>query len=134
MTHPTRQLIQKYYDAFNRGDMQEFLDLLTDDVEHAINQGGVERGKDAFAKFMDSMNDHYREQIQDLVVMVDETGARAAAEFKVKGTYLKTGAGLPAARGQSYLLPVGAFFTIRGGKVARVTNYYNLQSWLEMVK
>jgi ketosteroid isomerase-like protein len=28
---------------------------------------------------------------------------------------------------------VGAFFEVRDGKVARVTNYYDLQSWLQQV-
>ncbi len=41
--------------------------------------------------------------------------------------------GLPEARGQTYELPVGAFFEIRDGKVARVTNYYNLNDWIAQV-
>jgi hypothetical protein len=28
---------------------------------------------------------------------------------------------------------VGAFFELTGGQVQRVTNYYNLQDWLQMV-
>lgn len=127
------QLIERYYSAFNRGDMHGFLALLTDDVEHEINQGGVEIGKAAFARFMERMNLHYREQVLDLVIMTEAKGQRVAAEFNVQGTYLKTDPGLPEARGQTYLLPVGAFFTIRDGKVARVSNYYNLQTWLKMV-
>jgi steroid delta-isomerase-like uncharacterized protein len=38
-----------------------------------------------------------------------------------------------AARGQRYVLPAGAFFDIRDGRIARVTNYYNLQDWLRQV-
>ena len=34
--------------------------------------------------------------------------------------------GLPAAHGQTYVLPGGAFFDVRDGRIARVTNYYNL--------
>jgi steroid delta-isomerase-like uncharacterized protein len=49
------------------------------------------------------------------------------------GTYLHTDEGLPAAKGQHYRLPGGAFFHIRDGKIARVTNYYNLQEWLRQV-
>jgi steroid delta-isomerase-like uncharacterized protein len=40
---------------------------------------------------------------------------------------------LPEARGQSYSLPAGAFFDVRGGKIARVTTYYNLQEWIRQV-
>ena len=44
-----KQLIEQYYQAFNNGDMDTFLSLLTDDVLHDINQGGREQGKEAFA-------------------------------------------------------------------------------------
>ena len=60
-------------------------------------------------------------------------GTRAAAEFVIHGEYLKTDPGLPEAAGQTYVLPVGAFFEVRGGKIARVTNYYNLAEWTRQV-
>lgn len=129
----TKQLIEQYYQAFNQGDMATFLSLLTDDVVHDINQGSREQGKAAFADFMQKMNHHYREQLADIVVMATEDGARAAAEFVVHGEYLATDEGLPDANGQTYCLPAGAFFDVRDGKVARVTNYYNLGDWVAQV-
>ena len=129
----SEQLIQSYYAAFNAGDMDKFLSLLTDDVIHDINQGGREVGREAFALFMARMNRHYREQITDIVVMVNADGSRASAEFVVHGEYLSTDEGLPEAKGQRYELPAGAFFTIRDGKVARISNYYNLQDWIAQV-
>ena len=130
----TRKLIEKYYAAFNKGDMRTFLGMLDGEVVHDINQGGTEVGTEAFARFMDKMNSHYREQVADLVVMASEDGRRAAAEFKIMGVYLKTDDGLPEARSQSYTLPVGAFFEIENNLIKRVTNYYNLQAWLNMVQ
>jgi steroid delta-isomerase-like uncharacterized protein len=127
------QLIERYYQAFNNGDMDTFLSLLTDDVVHDINQGDREQGKEAFTKFMQKMNHHYREQLENIVVMANADGSRAAAEFVVLGEYLNTDEGLPEAKGQTYRLPAGAFFDIRDGKVARVTNYYNLGDWIEQV-
>ena len=127
-------LIQAYYAAFNQGDMDAFLALLTDDVLHDINQGARETGREAFGRFMVRMNAHYRENLTDLVVMANDDGTRAAAEFTVNGTYLATDEGLPEANGQTYVLPAGAFFAIRDGKVARVTNYYNLEDWVAQVK
>ena len=49
------------------------------------------------------------------------------------GRYLKADPGLPAAHGQIYRLPAGAFLEVDGGLITRVTMYYNLQDWLKQV-
>lgn len=133
MSQATVQLLQDYYDAFNRQDMDAFLAMLTDDVVHDVNQGDREVGKQAFTAFMDRMNAHYKEQIVDIAIMTNDAGDRAAVEFVVLGEYLSTDEGLPEANGQTYRLPAGAFFEIRDGKVARITNYYNLEDWVAQV-
>lgn len=133
MHQATVNLLQQYYGAFNRQDMDAFLELLTEDVIHDINQGGRETGRQAFSQFMDRMNRHYREQIVDIEITTNASGNRAAVEFRVLGEYLSTDEGLPEANGQTYDLPAGAFFEIREGKVARITNYYNLQDWIAQV-
>jgi steroid delta-isomerase-like uncharacterized protein len=128
------EIINAYYAAFNAGDMDAFLALLTDDVAHDINQGERQTGKQAFATFMGHMNRCYRENLTDIVIMASADRTRAAAEFTVNGEYLATDEGLPEANGQTYVLPAGAFFDIRDGKVARVTNYYNLPDWIAQVE
>ncbi len=134
MQSETRDLIERYYAAFNRDDAAGMLECLTEDVAHDINQGERQSGKDAFAAFLAHMDRCYRERLTDIVIMVDETGARAAAEFVVHGEYLVTDEGLPEAQGQTYVLPVGAFFDIAGGKIARVSVYYNLADWTRQVE
>ena len=129
----TRALIAAYYDAFNRADTPAMEAMLHDDFEHHVNEGGVRKGKATFAEFNRHMTESYRETLTDIVVMTSEDGARAAAEFVVNGTYLKTDPGLPEARGQTYRLPAGAFFAIRDGRIARVTTYYNLAEWMRQV-
>ena len=133
MSQKTINLIEQYYVAFNNADMDAFLSLLTDDVIHDINQGRREIGKEAFKQFMACMNFNYKEQLVDMVIMATPDGTRAAAEFVVLGKYLQSDQGLPAAKGQEYRLPAGAFFDIRNDKVARVTNYYNLEDWIAQV-
>lgn len=128
-----KEIIAAYYSAFNRMDVESFLSLLTEDVEHFINQGKVEKGKTAFRDFMGVMDAHYQEKVVDLVIMESDNNNRAAAEFVIEGVYKKSQDGLPPARGQKYRIPVGAFFTLREGKVSRVTNYYNLQDWIDQV-
>jgi steroid delta-isomerase-like uncharacterized protein len=128
-----RDLIESYYAAFNRGDWEGMLERLSDDVAHDLNQGPREVGRDAFRRFLARMQRSYRERLEDIVVMVDADGRRGAAEYRVHGEYLATDEGLPPADGQTYVLPGGAFFDIRDGRITRVSNYYNLQDWLRQV-
>jgi len=65
--------------------------------------------------------------------MIAPSGKRAAAEFSVNGSYLKTSPGSPTARGQRYRLRAGTFFEIANGKIARVTTYYNAADWVRQV-
>ncbi|MDB6177109.1 nuclear transport factor 2 family protein [Paracoccus sp. Z330] len=129
----TAQLINTYFKAFNAGDTDDMLDLLHDDIEHHVNEGQIRKGKDLFASFNAHMTRCYREELTDMVIFVNDGGDRAAAEFVVNGTYLETDEGLPAAQGQTYRLPAGSFFSIRDGKIARVTTYYNLSDWMAQV-
>ncbi len=128
-----KSLIHEYYAVFNSGDREALLALLDDAVIHEINEGGVEIGKDAFRVFLSRMDRCYRETVEDLVVFSCDDPTKAAAEFFIRGEYLATDDGLPEATGQTYHLRVGAFFDLRDGKITRVTNHYNLQSWLRMV-
>jgi steroid delta-isomerase-like uncharacterized protein len=125
--------VRRYFDAFNRGDVEGMLAELTEDVAHHVNEGRVRRGKALFAEFCGHMTGCYREELTEMVVFAAPDGGRAAAEYVVNGTYLATDAGLPAAHGQTYRLPAGSFFTLRDGKIARVTTYYNLADWVAQV-
>jgi steroid delta-isomerase-like uncharacterized protein len=129
----TLALIANYYAAFNRGDWNAMLGCLADDVVHDLNQGPREHGREAFRAFLARMDASYSEQLRDIAVMASADGTRAAAEYIVHGTYKASDEGLPPARGQTYALPGGAFFEVRDGRIARVTNYYNLQDWIAQV-
>ncbi len=87
----------------------------------------------AFAEFYAHMNHAYKETLTDIVVFAADDGTRGAAEFVVNGRYLKTDPGLPEARGQTYVLPAGSFFSLKDGKISRVTTCYNLQDWIRQV-
>ena len=125
--------IHRYYAAFNAGDTAAMEALLSDDFEHHVNEGNIRKGVEKFREFNAHMTRSYRENLTDIVVMADDSGTRAAAEFVVNGTYLATDEGLPEAKGQTYVLPAGTFFTLKGGRIQRVTTYYNLQDWIRQV-
>jgi steroid delta-isomerase-like uncharacterized protein len=109
------------------------LACLSEDVVHDLNQGAREPGKAAFRAFMARMDRCYRERLEDLRFLASPDGAHAAAEYVVHGEYLADDEGLPPARGQRYVLPGGAFFDVRDGRLARVTNTYNLEDWIRQV-
>ena len=128
--HPT---IQTYFNAFNAGDVDCMLNCLDDAVAHHVNEGQVRIGKDAFRSFCQHMNECYREDLTDMVIFLNSDGSRAAAEYVVNGTYLKTDTGLPEARGQNYQLPAGSFFSLSNDKITRLVTYYNLADWTAQV-
>jgi len=129
----TAALIRDYYAAFNRGDTDTMLTFLTDDVIHDVNQGERRVGIEKFRAFNARMTHNYKEELKDIVVLVSKDATRAAAEFNVHGVYKNSEEGLPDAKGQTYVLPAGTFFAIRGDKIARVTTYYNLTDWITQV-
>lgn len=135
MTRATAEAtVAAYYAAFNAGDTAGMLETLHETFVHHVNEGTARLGKSAFAEFCAHMSETYKEDLQDIVIMANEAGTRAAAEFVVHGQYLKTDPGLPEAHGQRYVLPAGGFFTLQDGKITRVTTYYNLNDWMAQVR
>lgn len=128
-----REILSLYYAAFNRRDKQSMLDLLTGDVIHEPSQGGTRKGRDAFAEFLDHMSRCYEEEVFDPVYLAVPSGHRAAAEFMLRGTYLETDGGLPAATEPQYLIRARAFFELSEGMIARVSDHYNMSNWLAQV-
>ena len=129
----TGALIQRYYDAYNRGDIDGMLACVSDDVVHDVNQGERREGRDRFHAFCARMAHHYKETLDGITILVSADGARAAAEFNIRGAYLVSESSLPDATGQTYALPGGTFFAIRDGRIARLTHYYNLTEWIMQV-
>ena len=127
------EIIARYFKAFNAGDIDAMLDCLDDGIAHHVNEGEIRTGKAKFAEFCAHMSRCYKEELTDMVLLSSPCGSRAAAEFIVNGTYLATDDGLPEAAGQTYRLPGGSFFELTGGRISRVTTYYNLADWIAQV-
>lgn len=129
-----KELVLAYFEAFNKGRTEDMIELLDPDIEHDINQGKTQKGVESFRAFLKHMNDCYKEELKDIVIMENDDKTRVAAEFMVHGTYLKTDGSLPVARSQKYTIRAGSFFKINNKKIIRITTYYNLSNWIEMVK
>ncbi len=128
-----KEIISQYFASFNRGDTEAMLALLDENIVHEANQGKTQHGKKAFSLFLDHMKVSYKEELKDLTIMLSDNGKNASAEFMVHGTYLKTDPGLPEARNQIYVIRAGSFFELKNNKIVRVTTYYNLPHWIELV-
>jgi steroid delta-isomerase-like uncharacterized protein len=128
------ECIRAYYAAFNTKDWDAMLACVHDEVVHNPNQRVSRQGKALFREFILNQVKSIDEQLSDVVVFTSEASPnRVAAEYFVNGTYLVAEPGYPAAHGQTYKLPGGAFFEIKDGLIAKITNYYNLQDWFTQV-
>ena len=127
------QTVQQYYEYFNQKNWQGMLSLLHPEVRHESNQGDVRIGIDKFTDFLKKMDECYEENLTDMVFFTESSNQRIATEFTVNGIYKKADDDLPPAHNQSYVLPAAAFLELKEGKISRVTTYYNLTLWLELV-
>lgn len=127
------QIVQQYYEYFNQKNWQGMLSLLHPEVRHESNQGDVRIGIDKFTDFLKKMDDCYDEKLTDMVFFTEPSQQRVAAEFTVNGIYKKADEDLPPAYNQTYVLPAATFLGLKDGKISRVTTYYNLTLWLELV-
>jgi steroid delta-isomerase-like uncharacterized protein len=127
------EIVHRYYDCFNRKDYAGMLALVHPEVCHEVNQGGTRDGKALFEEFVGEMEEAYAEQLTDMVLFTEPSGRLVAAQFTVNGIYKKGDPDMPPAHGQSYVLPAGAFLEVRDGLVSKVTTYYNLPLWIQLV-
>lgn len=130
----SKALIRQYYDSFNQKNWDQFLSLLDENVVHELNEGEKEIGKNRFKKFLDRMNASYDEKIENVIIYESDLTNLFAVQYIVHGTYLKTDSGLPEARGQVYQVKGAAFFEIEESKIKVITNYYNLNEWINLIK
>lgn len=126
-------IVKSYYDAFNRQDWNGMLALVHPEIRHEPNQGEPRIGIEKFTEFLRHMDESYAETLTDMVFMTEPDGSRVAVEFVVNGTYKKAEEGLPPAHGQKYVLPAAAFLEVTDGEISRVTTYYNLTHWIQLV-
>ncbi len=63
----------------------------------------------------------------------EQEASRAPRRCAFDYSELESSPGLPEARGQTYILPAGAFFDLKDGKISRVTTFYNLRDWIAQV-
>ncbi|MBB6002872.1 nuclear transport factor 2 family protein [Arcicella rosea] len=127
------EIVKQYYACFNNKDWAGMLALLHPEVRHEPNQGEPRIGIELFTEFLKHMDESYEETLMDMFFFAEPTDERVAVEFVVNGIYKKGEEGLPEAHNQTYILPAAAFLGLKDGKISRVTTYYNLPLWIQLV-
>lgn len=122
----TRNLIKRYYSAFNAQDTDTMLDCLGAGFVHDVSQGERRKGKKRFAEFLAHMHACYHEQVSAIAVMTSTDGSRAA------GVYAVSDVGFPAggvlALGELNQ-PQGVYAELDMELLARVRNTGEVQTY-----
>lgn len=125
----SQDLIERFLAALNGHDMDAALALLSLDVAFDTREGTREIGREKVHWYFGMFHRHFREQYENIAVMVAPGGVRAAAEVTINGKYLSGKEGFPEATGQRYQIPAGMFFEIDEGTISRVTTYVDMAAW-----
>lgn len=113
-------LVQKMYAAFERGDVQTILDNLADDVVWSLQgpaiipYAGTKTGPAQVLGFFQALAG-----TQSEIKLTTEAFVAQGDQVATLGRYRAT----VKATGKKFDSPVGHFFTIRNGKVARFVDF-----------
>jgi steroid delta-isomerase-like uncharacterized protein len=128
-----KKLVSDFYKYWNNGDLDGCFSLVSDDVTYEFNYL-VGKGKESYKNFMKYAVEHYKEHVNEPIIMVSEDGKHVATKFIVEGTYIKADhSGVPAI-GQKYILDVVNYFEIQNGKFTKGCALFDESKWLEQVK
>lgn len=109
-----KDVVRRYVDAFNRGDLEELRALLADDAEI---QGVMGKGLfDRISPVWQQLIEGYGMQLRIDGLIAE--GSTVAARFTETGTFSRPAFGKEAT-GKSYELVAMEWFEIRDGKIAR---------------
>jgi len=128
------ELVKKYYEEFNKKNIEGILDLCSDNVINEPNQGENQIGKELLRNFFKISWSHFKEDVYDLDILCNQDGSNVATEYTVRGTYFNTKENLFPATNQKYDITCTTLFKFKDNKISKITRYYNTKKWLDMVK
>lgn len=122
----TIDTLKRLFVALNAGDRDAVLSCMSGEVLFDTFEGVREIGRESVRRVLAERASVYRESFRDLVLMTEDSGRRAAAEFTLRGFYQKQANGMPEASGQAFSVPGGAFFDMEDdGRVLRASFVLN---------
>jgi ketosteroid isomerase-like protein len=114
--------------AFNRGDVDAWLEYVADDIDYRAIEGapddpGPMHGRDAVRAYAQDWLDMFDEFRSEAVELIDAGEDRVIAVTKISGRAKLSGVETD--------LTYAALYTIRDGKVARGREYWTKEQALE---
>ena len=128
MSQENVEIVREAAAAFNRGDLDAWLEYLADDIDYRAIEGapddpGPMHGKDAVRAYAQDWLDMFDEFRSEAVELIDAGEDRVIAVTKISGRAKLSGVETD--------LTYAALYTIRDGKVARGREYWTKEQALE---
>lgn len=126
-----RSVVEAFYEAFSRGDLEAARATMSDDIEN-VDPTGTIRGWEAFRQFIQTFKDASPD-CRLVARRFVEDGNLVANEGSFEGTFtnaLRSPAGELPPTGQRFELPFAEFNEIEDGRIKRHTVYYDQMALL----
>lgn len=131
---PAEKIVENFYHYFNSSQLEKLYALISDDITHEINYGGIEKGKEKFIEHIVLTKKHFEEHLYDFVIMASKDDRSVTTRFKVKGKYIHTDPSFMPAKGQTYELTVMNYFEIEHGKITAGRCWFDENEFQRQVK
>src|SRR5687768_13165604 len=107
VANPAIEVVKKYYEAYNKGDVDAQVAIMTDKFRHEPNQGEISVGKEKYASYAKDLKQYVNEKCLNVEYFASaKNPSHVIAEYVVEGKYVKSMEGYPKAANQKYKLPV----------------------------
>jgi ketosteroid isomerase-like protein len=128
MSQENVEILREAAAAFNRGDLDAWLEYLADDIDHRAAEGapddpGPIHGKDAVRAYMRDWLDLFDDFRAEPIELIDAGEDRVIAVTRISGRAKLSGVETD--------LTFAALYTIRDGKIARGREYWTKEQALE---
>jgi ketosteroid isomerase-like protein len=128
MSEENVEIVRASAAAFNRGDLDAWLEYWTDDIDYRAIEGapddhGPIQGKDALRVYVQDWRDTFDDFRQEPVEQIDAGDGKVIAVFRISGRAKLSGVETD--------LTYAALYTFRDGKIERGREYWTRDEALE---
>ncbi len=137
MGQDERAVVRSLFDAFNEGDLDRAVRLVSDDFELLdVAAGQTFQGPEGCRRWLETFRTAFPDARADLVNLFAE-GSRVATEHVGRGTHtgaFVTPSGTIPATGRSIELRFAELFELSDGKIGRMHAYYDAATMMRQLQ